>query len=247
MPVVTQAVPNWPVAGAPTDGPAPSANLIALCAYYVSRLIVQFNGKPNATRLIALFAKKILCDDLATAVLNAYNLQTAVGPQLDVLGKYIGVGRDINPAVQPNLFSFVDYNGANPQGKNGWALYDGSSEADGAFLSYTSSGVPTTNLTDDQYAFVLQLKIGLNMQDGTLAQIQQFIATFLPGFVSVVDNQNMTLTYNVNVNVPISVPLIEEFLPKPMGVGINVIETFERIVFSGSTRIVADGDIRVTV
>jgi len=57
----------------------------------------------------------------------------------------------------------------------------------------------------------------------------------------------MTLTYNVNVNVPISVPLIEEFLPKPMGVGINVIETFERIVFSGSTRIVADGDIRVTV
>lgn len=101
--------PNWPTAGAPTTGPIPSDNLISLTSYYVSRLIFQYATKPNAQRLIALMVKQALMDDLATQVLEGFDVDTAVGAQLDILGKYIGVSRNVGTAILPGLFSFWTY------------------------------------------------------------------------------------------------------------------------------------------
>ena len=74
-----------------------------------------------------------------------------------------------------------------------------------------------------------------------LASTQQYLNDLLPGFVQLVDNQNMTLTYTVNQNSIISTALLQQFLPKPMGVGINVY-----IQSAGSTRTTSDGYTRVT-
>lgn len=216
------ANPAWPTAGAPSTGQVPTDNLILMMNQYVRLLVVQYSDKPKAQGLVALFAKQMLADDLATALLNAFNLSTAVGPQLDILGKYIGLLRNIGLPAFPPFFSFRDYNSGNPQGLFGFALYDGSSPADGAFYSYDQSAIPT-NLTDAQYGFMLLLKIALNRFDGTLAYIQNYIANFLAGIVTVVDNQNMSLTYNVHASLsPLSGTLLAAYLPKPMGVAITV-------------------------
>ena len=103
------AQPIWPTAGAPTTGTQPSANLIALCDYYIERLIFQYATQPNAQRLIAILAKEGLADDLATLLSEAFDLDTAVGVQLDILGKYIGVSRTQGTPISPGYFSLWDY------------------------------------------------------------------------------------------------------------------------------------------
>ena len=113
--------PAWPIAGAPTTGTPPTDNLIEQVNFYVERLIFQYATKPNAQRLIALLGKVALMDDLTTQLLDAFNLDTAVGPQLDVLGKYIGVSRNVGTPILPGLFSLWTYASAlNP------ALYKGT-------------------------------------------------------------------------------------------------------------------------
>jgi hypothetical protein len=98
------ATPNWPTAGAPIVGPQPTSNLIALVAYYVSKLILQYSDKPKAQGLIALFVKQALADDLATALIDAFDLATAVGPQLDIIGKYVGLPRNLGLPSLPPFF-----------------------------------------------------------------------------------------------------------------------------------------------
>lgn len=64
-----------------------------LIDYYAKLLVLQYVGKPKAFATIQATAKMFIMDQLPTAVENAFNVQTAVGVQLDVLGKYAGVTR----------------------------------------------------------------------------------------------------------------------------------------------------------
>jgi hypothetical protein len=243
-PDIVSAIPNWPTAGAPISGQQPSDALILAVNHYVRLLIIQYSDKPKAQGLIALWTKQMLADDLADVLLHAFDLGTAVGPQLDVIGKYVGLPRNIGAPTLPPFFSVRDYNSGNPQGLNGFCSYDGSSPADGAFYSYDQSLDPT-NLTDSQYGFMILLKIGLNHFDGTLVYIQQFLQNFLEGFVEVTDNQDMTLTYTIFPGVPVSQALLEAYLPKPMAVGINLLYAAYRRLSDGTLRRLDDGTLRI--
>lgn len=64
-----------------------------LIAYYASLLIIQYANLPNASGTIRATAELFIMNQLPTAVMNAYDLSTAVGVQLDVLGKYVGASR----------------------------------------------------------------------------------------------------------------------------------------------------------
>ncbi len=70
-----------------------------LAAYYSSLLISQYRWKPKAVATIQADAipwiMPLAANDnpLLLAIQNAFNLPTAVGVQLDVLGKYIGAKR----------------------------------------------------------------------------------------------------------------------------------------------------------
>ena len=64
-----------------------------LIDYYTNLLIIQYNSKEKARATIELFSRVLLADGIFFDVLNAYNLDTAVGHQLDVIGKYVGVDR----------------------------------------------------------------------------------------------------------------------------------------------------------
>jgi hypothetical protein len=232
------AIPIWPTYGSPS-GATPSNNLINLVNYYVNRLIFQYSQQPNAQMLTALMVKQALADDLTTLLINAFDITTAVGPQLDIIGKYVGVKRQINPAnATVPYWGFENY--SNTGNTIGFRNYGGTTNVSGVWESYSSASQPATNLNDQQYRLVIQLQIILNSNDGTLASIQQYLNDLLPGFVTLIDNQNMTLTYLVNQNTIISSALLQQFLPKPMGVGIIV--TIE----SGSKRVTSDGYTRVT-
>ena len=231
-------VPNWPTAGAPSGTP-PNTNLITLCNYYIARLIYQYSQQPNAQMLTALMVKQALADDLTTILNTAFDIDTAVGPQLDIIGEYVGVKRNINPSATGTYWGFENY--SNTGNTIGFRNYAGNSNTTGVWETYGTASQPATNLSDTQYRLVIKLQIILNSNDGTLASIMQYLNNLLPGYATVVDNQNMTLTYTVNQNSVISATLLSQFLPKPMGVGITVF-----IQSSGSIRMTSDGYTRVT-
>lgn len=64
-----------------------------LIDYYAKLLILQYRGKPKAFATIQALAKPVIMDQLPLAVQGAFNIDDAIGTQLDVLGKYVGVTR----------------------------------------------------------------------------------------------------------------------------------------------------------
>ncbi len=216
-----------------------SANTDSMVAYYVRLIVYQFQ-LPRAQQMIASLVNQIIMNGLPETVQNAFNVKTAIGAQLDVLGKYIGLPRNVGePAALP-YFGFVDYaGGGNP---HGFTNYDGSTNADAVFFEYNYQGQRNTALSDSSYSFLMALKIILNSSDGTLYSIQQYLAALLPGLVTVVDNKDMTLTYSIYANAPVSPAVLKPYLPKPMGVGVNITTFALLIADNGDKIITEDGD-----
>lgn len=65
----------------------------AIRNYYADLLILQYLGKPKAYAHMQTLAEPVLMDQLPDQVQNAFDINTAVGVQLDILGKYCGATR----------------------------------------------------------------------------------------------------------------------------------------------------------
>ena len=63
--------------------------------YYADLLILQYKTQPKARATIKALIKELYADGSLSEMVNAFNLDTAVGKQLDLLGKYIGLSRQV--------------------------------------------------------------------------------------------------------------------------------------------------------
>lgn len=66
-----------------------------LLNYYADLLIIQYRGKPKAQATLMALAREALIDNLPLKIQEAFGLEDAVGKQLDMIGKYAGVVREI--------------------------------------------------------------------------------------------------------------------------------------------------------
>lgn len=64
-----------------------------LVEYYQNLLIIQYRNKPLARASVGALIDPAIANQIYMAVQNAYNLETAIGVQLDVIGKYVGASR----------------------------------------------------------------------------------------------------------------------------------------------------------
>lgn len=191
--------------------------------YYVSRLAYQYRTRKKARDNIAIYAKQALADLFALDVQAAYNLATAVGAQLDVIGKYVGVPRNIGPGEVQPYFEFSDYVGPI-ESDNGFKDYtDPALNTIPFFYDYTFSGTKNTDLTDSSYRMVIGLKILLNSSRMSLADIDTFLATAFPnGEIQCVDNADMSLNYTIHAELPVDQSVLQNYLPRPTGVMLNL-------------------------
>jgi len=210
-------------------------NLDDVVSYYKDRLILQYRGLPKATQTIAILCKQAVCDYLTQSLQVAFDVNTAVGVQLDIIGKYVGISRLQGTSSTVNTYGFERYPGhtGNPHGLQ---RYAGGVNTGIIWMRYGYLNTNPFALSDDAYRILIQLKIILNSSDNTLYSIQKLLNQFFPGTITVVDNTNMTLTYYIAPDISQTVPIsiIEQFLPKPMGVGIN-------FVSAGNLRVLSDG------
>lgn len=61
--------------------------------YYANLLVIQYRGQPNAYANVQTVVTPVIMDMLPVTVQNAFTIDSAIGVQLDVLGKYAGVTR----------------------------------------------------------------------------------------------------------------------------------------------------------
>lgn len=261
-------------------------SLRTLTDYYTNLLSYAYRSQPKAQQQIQLWSKQALGDFLAADLSTCFVLDTAVGAQLDILGKYIGVARNIGTGTPHSYFGLWDYAStlgpalykgtwdpasdsptlpAAAGGNNGWwyaiqvpgtstspiaetfaagdvivsngsvwakstldnanGLTDYTNLATNALAemySYSTAGTNVADLSDSDYRQVLKFQVIRNASDHTLASIMAALHEVFPGLIQLVDNTDMTMSYLVSVAFPLSPTLLEQFLPRPMGVGITV-------------------------
>lgn len=91
------------------------------------------------------------------------------------------------------------------------------------FITSQNANAPLTALSDAAYVQLLYIQIVRNASNGTLPDVIARLDAYFGTAISVIDNLDMTLTYNVvesAVLLPITV--LQNFLPSPAGVSITV-------------------------
>ncbi len=143
----------------------------------------------------------------------AYDLDLAIGVQLDAVGKWVGISRNVRTPLEGVYFSF-DMDGLGfDQG-----VWQGPFDPD--------SGV--TSLDDETYRLLIRAKIGANHWGGTLegsAAILNLIFGGTGTYVFIQDNGDMSIDIGVSGERPTAIflaLLTGGYIPiKPEGVRVN--------------------------
>lgn len=80
-----------------------------LIDFYADLLIIQYKDKPKAYATMQYLASQAISDQLPIEVQNAFDIETSVGDQLDILGKYMGISRSGNIFSGFTVLSDEDY------------------------------------------------------------------------------------------------------------------------------------------
>lgn len=185
---------------------------------YLNLIILQYQDKPKllaeATAIIEIFEDlKNSSEDLK----SAFDIDTAVGNQLDIIGKIVGLSRVISEVVPKVYFGF---NNKNPN-----AL--GFGEAPFYKTTYAKYGDLTLN--DQDYRFYLKAKVSINFIKNNIHRINEIIAYLFNNNAYVVDNKDTTFTLYINENVDIrQVQYAKslDLLPSPQTISYNNVRTY---------------------
>ncbi|MEL5710123.1 DUF2612 domain-containing protein [Serratia bockelmannii] len=151
--------------------------------------------------------------DSMRGIVPAFDLDDAVGAQLDVIGLWVGRGRRIRAPAVNHYFSFDDP-------ALGFDL--------GSWKGRYDTGDAYIDLDDDTYRTVLRAKIGANNWDGTVETLPAILSAIYPDggiAISFTDNLDMSMTITARgAAIPaITKEIIRQgYLSiKPMGITVN--------------------------
>jgi len=203
-----------------------------LVSYYTNLLIIQYINKPKAKAMIELVVRTLLANGIVLDVLNGYNIETAVGKQLDIIGKYVGVDRAFQSQNLTNFFAFTYYDEVSPDSvaKYGFSNYSNSYTTVGnGTLNYDASIVTNFLLNDDDYRIIIKLKIIQNNSNHSHKSIDDSLYEFFGSTLMADSDGNMAMYYIIpsQLNQIIMAAIAKKVLPRPMGVALSYISQNE--------------------
>jgi hypothetical protein len=198
-------------------------NINEVVEYYKNLLIIQYNQKENARAEIGLFIEQLLNNDIYSQVKNAFNLDTAVGKQLDIIGRIVGVDRFYEAtgeaeSDQGQVVEYIDTNTAYDV-----EVADYNSNLDNFEVSDYASLQVDNKLSDNDYRLILKLRIVQNNSDHSEKSIDNGLFLFFGDEIVQSPSDNMTMVYFVKNNSK-RIALIafsKGVLPRPMGVNLS--------------------------
>lgn len=145
---------------------------------YTALVTSEHQDKPKFIEMIAgTTAALNQLQSLTQAMVDLYDVDVAVGSQLDAIGKWAGISRDILITLPNVYFTFDDTD------TTGWDF--------GIWQGGEDTGI--TSLPDQIYRTFLKAKIAANQWDGTTTGAYAiWDATFDGITIIIIDNQDMT-------------------------------------------------------
>src|ERR1035437_7514523 len=103
---------------------APTITPSDLQQFYSNLLIIQYKQRPKAAATVGLLSAQVIADLIYSQVQNGFDISTATGKQLDILGSYVGVYRSVAGFTPSGVsyFQLPDYSDA-ATGFGGFADY----------------------------------------------------------------------------------------------------------------------------
>lgn len=181
---------------------------------YTDLITSQHRGKPKFEALVDLNASAFSEISETVATIPAkYDLDVAVGVQLDTVGEWVGLSRYIGTNISDVYFSLDD----SALGLDA-----------GVFKGPFDSASGFSRLDDETYRMALRAKIGANHWDGSVEALQAILAQVFEGYGTSVftgDHQDMSMSFYMVGDTP--PPVITALLTggylavKPAGVSIR--------------------------
>ena len=196
---------------------------------YVNLLIKQYWEKPKAAAEIAMKASSWRRSfDWLSSFENEFDLDSATGDRLDIIGRIVGIGRNIPYSIPKIAFGFDE----NPNSRGFDDLFSPLDDR-APFQDLFESASTELVLDDNAYRQFIRAKIAKNTSGPYLSgndflSIQDAVINIFGGLAYVTDNYDMTLTLHVSSvfnSVTLDSILKMSLIPKPQGVRyITVIE-----------------------
>ena len=177
---------------------------------YTNLLIQQYLKKPKARATIDLWCGELdkAKENIADLLLQI-DIDSASGYSLDIIGRRVGVSRQLPSFASKGYFSWL-----GAKGGKGWNK--------GVWYRYGESTTGTVVLEDFDFRFLIKAKILRNFQNGSLDYVFDSLVRLFGNNVNITDNYDMTCT----ILLPLStlreaqVYMLSELdiLPRPVGV-----------------------------
>ncbi|MHA6160961.1 DUF2612 domain-containing protein [Pseudomonas sichuanensis] len=197
------------------------------------RIYGQYRDKPKAVAWYEI-ARKMggSLVDAAQAVRKSYEIDTAVGQQLDVIGRIVVAPRSFvgNVPLNPAMC-------ADP---------DGAEFGDGSQMCSALTIAQDSQLSDELYRLVIKAKIVKNNGDATIENILDGMNFLLPNakILRVTDGEDMSFSiefYGQITNLERYALLSAGLVPKPQGVRFNgFLEAYDYTQFGDTTKMCGD-------
>lgn len=204
-------------------------DLKQLQEYYSNLLIVQYNGKKRATETIKQLVNLIYANMILFQIRDGFDWTTAVGEQLDIIGKWVGVSRNYNTnPITDKKLSYPEYSRLIPTVttdiiQGGYSDYSTFSDDDGGQLIYNDLKSVDNKLSDADYRVVIGLKIIYNSINHIAGEIDNAIWQYFGGKVYTIWTDH-TITYNYESDMLelMQICLYKGVLPAPIGAEIQL-------------------------
>jgi Protein of unknown function (DUF2612). len=181
---------------------------------YLQRIASQHAQRPKFRALVdALTQPFALCNMASHDIAACFDLDTAVGVQLDQVGFWIGVGRRLRTPLE-NVYFSLDIEGLG---------FD-----QGVWRGRHDPETGLTILPDDQYRTLLKARIAANHWDGTIPgayRVWEVVFRNERSIIFIQDNQDMSMIVGIAglpLNAVLQALLTGGYIPlKPEGVRIR--------------------------
>lgn len=135
--------------------------------------------KPNFVETVGINVDvSVRVQELLLSMIPKFDVDTAVGDQLDIIGEWVGISRNVQVPITGVYFT-----------------WDGSAEVGWDYGTWQPALSPSevTVLPDDSYRIVLKAKIAANQWDGTTEGAYAVWDILFPQYdIFIQDNQNMS-------------------------------------------------------
>lgn len=194
-----------------------------LIQYYQNLLLIQYR-KPKANATITALVGLLMIYDLMIMVRDGYNIDTAVGHQQDIIGKYLGITRVVKGfPLETTYWGYVTYGSTLPvAGVEPYSEYADTPPSPG-FLSY-EDGLETYTMTDDEFRIILGMALRRRNTDSSIKTIHAVLFPVFGTSYAVFEGP-MVINYKVNTTFKRLAAIADGagMFPKPMAVKTTIV------------------------